>query len=275
MLQPKVQRPRETHYQLVPHEESSTEELCAKLVLDPRNASTPYHPHPPTPPFSKKDPQSPNSPSTPIFRNTSSPQLSGAWATRSQVIRPLPSSPSAGTLKAVHGRPGQQPHPQVGRVGQGAWANPGSGAAVVRSQARASGGGMQAKRPLLHSMSGPLPHNNHPPSYRGRQRPISMTGTVLFEEGSPDPAEESHDQSRDSSSSSKHVAQHRWKGKDIPRDGGGDRRVPSSGEAYQRSSSTTQAKPAQQRRNRQSGRQQRTKASSEPLAGGNSRPTNP
>lgn len=176
-----------------------TEELCIKLHLDPRRTA------PQSPSHHNTEQGVPGS----LPRTPSSPQLTGVWASRSHVIRPpLPTTPPADTFRkdvqqatppsdstnrsyrattptrtapptsntggrgSVKARP---PPPQ----GQGAWAKPGSGAAVVRSsqsegqsapprpqvgpmsgQVR-GGSNVGGARTLKHSISGPTVDSRH------------------------------------------------------------------------------------------------------------------
>lgn len=163
VCQDKVQRPRETHYQFTPKDDGCTEELCVKLYLDPEKVHelrrTPVTPGPLTLTSTS------NQGTDPVIPRTSghvpiSPQLSGVWAARSHVIRPLPlDTPSSAPPGPVRSYTSPEPvsvvlrgdnatrGAQLSSAGavpyrrevavnpvKGAWSKPGSGAAVVKSR---------------------------------------------------------------------------------------------------------------------------------------------
>lgn len=171
-----MQRPRETLFQFRP-EESSTQELCVVLTLEPGTSS---HALPTT---GTSVPMSPR-PGSPA------PQLAGIWADRSHVIRPRPpssdslrrplispSSPNDITRTSFSPSSSESPRSsrltsdvgagQVGAGQVGAWGKPGSGAAVVKRMGEphphipgphphTPGPHLPVARHLKHSVSGPI-----------------------------------------------------------------------------------------------------------------------
>lgn len=276
-LQDLVQRPRETRYQFEPSAAGcSTQELCVQLSLDPRKTN---HRRMSTPSPSATAGGAAMS----MTPTQSSPQLSGIWADRSHVIRPyLPTTPTRDSLRrpllapSPPGTPGEEPSrepvasrekppqrsgPPVVASLKGAWSQPGSGAAVVRSstapRVRPRSPPIDARRRLQHSVSGPVARQGANVGRSHRESGYEQTSRDQRSHGQ----QRSHDQQwrpHDPQHRSPHRVRSRGERSSAPAKQ--QRHVypiseqEGEGPGYQRSCSTTQAHQNQSDRRSQSSR---------------------